>query len=61
MIEFFYHDGIQKEINSFAERFRTIHEALAIFERLCNTQFNPTRPQQVIAPAKLHRVTQNDI
>jgi hypothetical protein len=61
MIEFFYHDGIQKEIATFEGQFRTIREALAIFERLCNTQFNPTKPQQVIAPAKLHRVTQNDI
>lgn len=24
-------------------RFRTIREALTIFERLCNTQFNPTQ------------------
>lgn len=61
MIEFFYHDGIQKEIAALEGRFRTIREAFAIFERLCNTQFNPTKPQQVIAPAKLHRVTQNDI
>lgn len=60
MIEFFYHDGIQKEIATFKERFRTIQDAMVIFERLCNTQFNPTKPQQVIAPAKLHRITQND-
>lgn len=61
MIEFFYHEGIQKEIAVFEVRFRTIREALTIFERLCNTQFNPTQPRQVIAPAKLHRVTQNDL
>ncbi|MEK7213531.1 MAG: hypothetical protein AAB637_00235 [Patescibacteria group bacterium] len=59
MIEFFYHDNIQKEIAVFEKRFRAIREAIAIFERLCNTQFNPTKPQQIIAPAKLHRVTQN--
>ncbi len=61
MIEFFYHDGIQKEIVAFERRFRTIREAIAIFERLCNRQFNPTKPEQIIAPAKLHRITQNDI
>ena len=61
MIEFFYHDSVQKEIAKFEGRFRAIRESLAIFERLCNTQFNPTKPQQVIAPAKLHRVIQNDI
>ncbi|HEY4478551.1 MAG TPA: hypothetical protein VI775_01785 [Candidatus Paceibacterota bacterium] len=61
MIEFFYHDGIQKEIAIFERKFRTIREAVVIFERLCNTQFNPTKPQQVIAPAKLHRIIQNDI
>lgn len=33
---------------------------LKAFERLCEVQFNPLNPQQVIAPAKLHRVTQND-
>lgn len=61
MIEFFYHDGIQKEVASFERRFRTIREGVAVFERLCKVQFNPTEPQQVIAPAKLHRITQNDI
>lgn len=61
MIEFFYHDGIQKEVASFERRFRTIRDGIAVFERLCKVQFNPTEPQQVIAPAKLHRIKQNDI
>lgn len=61
MIEFLYHDGTQKEITALERRFRTIREGLASFERLCEVQFNPTRPRQVIAPAKLHRVTQNDL
>ena len=61
MIEFFYHDGIQKEIAALERRFLTIRDGLASFERLCEVQFNPTKPKQVIAPAKLHRVTQNDI
>lgn len=28
---------------------------------MCKVQFNPENPKQVIAPAKLHRITQNDI
>ena len=61
MIEFLYHDGIQKEIAALERRFRRIRDGLTIFERLCEVQFNPTDPKQVIAPAKLHRVKQNDI
>ena len=61
MIEFLYHDGIQKEIATLERRFRTIRDGLSSFERLCGVQFHPTSPRQVIAPAKLHRVTQNDV
>lgn len=61
MIEFLYHDGIQKEIAALEWRFRTIRNGLSAFERLCEVQFNPTSPRQVIAPAKIHRITQNDI
>jgi len=61
MIQFLYHDAVHKEIAVLKRRFRTIREGLCIFERLCEKQFNPANPQQVIAPAKLHRVTQNDI
>ncbi len=61
MIEFLYHEGIQKEIASLERRFPTINEALRSFERLCEWQFNPTCPKQIITPAKLHRITQNDI
>lgn len=61
MIQFLYHDGIQKEIAALEGRFRTIRNGLSAFERLCEVQFNPTNPRQVIAPAKIHRITQNDI
>lgn len=61
MIQFLYHDGMQKEIAALERRFRTIRDGLSSFERLCEVQFNPTSPRQVIAPAKLHRITQNDI
>ena len=61
MIEFLYHDGIKKEIAAFERRFRHIRDGLRIFERLCVVQFSPVNPKQVIAPAKLHRITSNDI
>ncbi|MEK7062422.1 MAG: hypothetical protein AAB946_00135, partial [Patescibacteria group bacterium] len=50
-----------KEIGALERRFRTIRDGLKAFKRLCEVQFNPTNPRQVIAPAKLHRITQNDI
>ena len=61
MIEFLYHDGIQKEIVVQERRFRRIRDGFGAFERLCEVQFHPTNPRQIIAPAKLHRITQNDI
>jgi len=62
MIQFFYHDNIKKEIAAFEKRrFRTIQQGLSSFERLCEKQFHPTNPQPVIASAKLHRITQNEI
>ena len=61
MIDFIYHDGIQKEISDLEKKFRTIRAGLSAFERLCSVQFNTENPQQVIAPAKLHRITQNNL
>lgn len=61
MIQFLYHDKIQKEIATLERRFSAIRDGFVMFERLCEIQFNPINPQQVIAPAKLHRITQNNI
>ena len=61
MIEFLYHDGIQKEIAVLERRFRRTRDGFTAFERLSEVQFHPTNPKQIIAPAKLHRITQNDI
>jgi hypothetical protein len=58
-LEFLPHDGFESEIAALERRFRTIREGLARFQLLCQKQFHPTQPQQVIAPAKLHRVSQN--
>lgn len=62
MIEFLYHDSLGKEIDHL-ERGKIRHlreKGFKSFERLCQLQFHPTSPQQVIGPGKLHRVTQND-
>jgi hypothetical protein len=61
MIEFLYHDGIKKEIIALERRFRTIKKAFSFFEKLCEVQFNPINPRQVISPAKIHRVNQNNL
>lgn len=61
MIEFLYHDDFQKEIAALKRRFRNIEKGLEIFQKLCEVQFNPVNPKQIIAPAKLHRITQNDL
>lgn len=62
MIEFLYHDAIKREIAALERRFSKLQsEGFARFELLCQKQFNPIRPQQVIGPGKLHRVSQNDV
>jgi len=61
MIEFVYHDSINREIAALERRFRTLRQGFSAFEKLCQVQFNPLNPSQIIAPAKLHRITQNDV
>ena len=62
MIQFLYHDAIEREIAALERRFSTLRaEGFKRFELLCQKQFHPLRPQQVIGPGKLHRVSQNDI
>ena len=60
-MEFIYHDGIQREIAALTRRFHKITDDFKTFERLCEVQFHPERPRAVIAPAKLHRITQNEV
>ena len=61
MIDFIYHSKFEKEIVALERRFRHIKEGLEFFKRLCKVQFHPTSPRRIIAPAKLHRISQNDI
>lgn len=61
MIEFIYHESLMKDIAALERRYRNLRHGLEIFERLCAVQFEPVNPQQVIAPAKLHRISQNEL
>ncbi|MDP3042891.1 MAG: hypothetical protein Q8N21_00615 [bacterium] len=61
MLDFIHHTKFEKEIAGLKRRFCNIQEGLKSFKRLCEVQFHPINPQRVIAPAKLHRITQNDI
>ncbi|MBI5621673.1 hypothetical protein HY933_02285 [Candidatus Falkowbacteria bacterium] len=62
MIQFLYHDGIQKEIAAIKKRrLPNIEQDFNSIERLCQVQFDPNNPRQVIAPTKLHRIKQNDV
>lgn len=62
MIKFLYHDSIEKEIKKLERKWCQLRrEGFKRFELLCEKQFDPVSPQQVIGPGKLHRITQNNI
>lgn len=61
MITFVSHPSYDFELAELKRRFRNIDDAIESFEKLCEFQFDPETPKQVLAPGKLHRVTQNAI
>jgi hypothetical protein len=61
MLEFICHPKFEKEIAKLKKRFIYIQDGIKSFQKLCEVQFHPTHPSQVIAPGKIHRVTQNDL
>lgn len=61
MISFISHLSFEKEAAKLKRRFSHLDKALESFKMLCELQFHPLNPKQIIAPAKLHRITQNDI
>lgn len=62
MITFIYHEGIEREIARLGRKWHGLRqEGFKRFELLCEKQFHPLSPQQVIGPGKLHRITQNDV
>lgn len=60
MLDFVFHESIEKEISKQERRFRRLREAIERFQLICEKQFHPLSPTQVIPPAKLHRLKQND-
>lgn len=61
MLDFISHPSFEKEAAKLKRRFSFLDKALEAFKMLCEFQFHPLNPQQRIAPAKLHRVTQNEL
>ena len=62
MLNVYRHPAFNKETAKLKRgRFVNIEKAIDDFQRLAEVQFHPLSPRQVIAPAKLHRVTQNAI
>ena len=60
MFNFVYHQGYLKHAAVLERRFSNYQSGVDSFKRLCEVQFNPVQPRQVIAPAKLHRIKQFD-
>ena len=61
MIDFIEHLVFEKETAGLKRRFPAIDSALESFRMICQVHFNPDEPRQVIAPGKLHRITQLDL
>jgi len=59
MIQFIAHPGLEKELVRMERKIPTLRQSIHSFELLCEHHFHPESPRQCIAPAKLHRVTQN--
>ena len=56
MLNFVFHPDFIKEIAGFKRRFPFFDSGLDSFQRICEVQFDPISPRQIIAPAKLHRI-----
>lgn len=61
MLNFIFHPSFEKESAKLKKRFVYFNDGLESFQRLCEVQFNPINPIQVIVPAKIHRVSQSDL
>ena len=61
MLNFLFHPNFEKEAAAIERRFSSFTESLESFKRLAEVQFASGNPKQVIAPAKLHRVSEMGI
>jgi hypothetical protein len=55
MLNFVCHPGYDKDAAAIERRFHDYGKGVESFKRLCEVQFHPEQPRQIIAPAKLHR------
>ena len=55
------HDQFCKELKKLAKKHRSVGDGLEAVKRLLQRQFDPFRPEEVIAPSKIHRVYQNTL
>lgn len=56
MLNFVFHPQFEKEAAGLRRRFPYFNAGVESFKLICEKHFNPLSPQQVIAPAKLHRI-----
>lgn len=61
MIEFLCHDDFLKELKSLERKFPTVNDGLESFKKLCEVEFHPINPEQIINPGKLHRLQQGGL
>lgn len=60
MLNFLQHPRFEKSAANLQRRFPFFEAGLESFKRICEVQFDPINPKQVITPAKLHRVRNFD-
>lgn len=57
---FLEHSQFNRELKAL-RKYRTIYDGLESVKRLLEKQFDPARPEEVIAPGKIHRIHQDGI
>ena len=55
------HDSFAKELKKICGKHPQVEDGVARVKKLLAVQFNPLRPEEVIAPGKIHRVHGNNI
>jgi hypothetical protein len=50
------HDSFVKELKKICGKYPQVSDGVARVKRLLSVQFDPLRPEEIIAPGKIHRV-----
>jgi hypothetical protein len=53
------HDGFEKDFKRLSKKWSTLGKGIEAAKKLLATQFDATNPIEVIAPGKIHRITNN--